>query len=127
MKSIDMILNILTIHNRILSFFDFVKVNMFFKKTIHISHLYQNVTKHLFRKMICKPQIFLKFYVDEVDNSVDKWVFLIFSTFFNVDNFFWIFESLVIFFRQKNLLVQTDDFDFFFHIIYPHPPCGKCG
>ena len=127
MKSVDIFLNILTIHNRFLSFFDFAKVNRFFKKTIHILYLYQNVTKHLFRKMICKPYVFQKFYVDEVDNSVDKWVFLIFSTFFNVDNFFCNFQSLVIFFRQKNLIVQTADFNFFFHIIYPHPLCGKCG
>ena len=127
MKSVDMILNILTIYNHIFSFFDFPKVNNFFQKHIHISHLYKNVTKHLFQKMICKPGRFFFFYVDNVDNSVDKWVFLVFSTFFNVDNFFCIFESLVIFFRQKIGIVQTDDFVFFFHNIYPHPPCGKCG
>ncbi len=127
MKSIDMILNILTIHNPIFSFFDIKKVNIFFKKTIHISNLYQNVTKHLFRKKLCKLFFFPFFYVDEVDNSVDKWDFAIFSTFLNVDNFFPVLKSLVIFFRQKNGIVQTDDLHFFFHIFYPHLLCGKCG
>ena len=127
MKSIDMVLNILTIQTLIFQFFDITKVNIFCKKHIHIFHLYQNVTKHLFRKNICKPYIFVFFYVDEVDNSVDKWVFGIFSTFLNVDNFLDVFESLGIFFRQKNCIVQTADFYFFFHKIYPHLLCGKCG
>ena len=127
MKSIDMVLNILTIQTLVFQFFDITKVNIFCKKHIHIFHLYQNVTKHLFRKKICKPLIFVFFYVDEVDNSVDKWVFGRFSTFFSVDNFFDIFESLGIFLRQKNGIVQTADFYFFFHKIYPHLLCGKCG
>ena len=127
MKSIDILLNILTISTTVFLFFDITKVNNFYQKHIHILHLYQKLTKHLFRKNICKPHIFRFFYVDDVDNSVDKWVFLIFSTFFNVDNFSFIFLSLGIFFRQKICIVQNADFQFFFHKIYPHLLCGKCG
>lgn len=111
----------------VLSFFDIAKVNIFFTKTIHILEVYQNVTKHLFQKNICKPHIPFIFYVDKVDNLVDNSVFAHFSTFFNVDNFFSFFEGLSIFLRQIFLIVQTDDFNFFIHIFYPHPLCGKCG
>ena len=104
----------------ILSFFDSEKVNLFLGKTIHILELYQKVTKHLFKKMICKPYFFSFFYVDNVDNSVDNFVFVSFSTLFDVDNFFSLSESLVIFFRHFFLIVQTADFLFFFHIFYPH-------
>ena len=79
------------------------------------------------RKTICKPPHSKSFYVDKVDNSVDNSVFAYFSIFFNVDNFFSIFECLCNFFRQKNLIVQTADLIFFIHIFYPHRVCGKCG
>ena len=127
MKSVDMILNILTISTTVFLFFDITKVNNFYQKHIHIFELYQKCTKHLFQNKLCKPLKFLFFYVDKVDNSVDKWDFAVFSTFFIVDNFFSLFWSLGIFFRQKNSIVQTDDFHFFFHNFYPHPLCGKCG
>lgn len=127
MKSVTIFLNILTIFHIVFSFFDIVKVNNFYQKPIHIFHLYQNVTKQMFRLNLCKPQTFHIFYVDKVDNSVDNSDFASFSTFLDVDNFFAIFESSAIFFSTKNSIVQCDDFVFFIHIFYPHRVCGKCG
>ena len=52
-------------------------------------------------KVIPTGMAFFFSYLDEVDNSVDKWDFAMFCTFWDVDNFSSIFESLVIFFRHK--------------------------